>query len=121
MENVSPKSVAATTHQSKKESSIMPIKTEIYVRKPFEVEAVQVTKENQAEVALWCEGVIEGDEVAKNFIKVDVPLARYIRQTQAYVGDWVLKTTTGFRVYTSHAFVKAFEVESEQVLLPFTD
>lgn len=87
------------------------MKTRKFSRKPFDVEAVQVTEENFREVAEWCEGEIrsqerKGEEV--EFIKVKVYLAAFDRQTKAYVGDWVLKTETGFKVYTQSAFDKTF-------------
>lgn len=83
-----------------------------YIRKSFAVEAVRVDKDNMDEVSEWCEGHIDKDKSARLFIKIDVSMARYGRQTQAYVGDWVLRMGTGFRVYTHSAFEKSFDVES---------
>jgi hypothetical protein len=37
----------------------MTLATTKYVRKPFEVEAVQVTEENLEEVAQWCHGELQ--------------------------------------------------------------
>jgi hypothetical protein len=85
--------------------------TETYVRKPFEVEAAQVTADNLEEVAQWCQGTLmtEGpDENPRRFIKVQVARALNERQTKAYPGDWVLYAGTGFKVYTDKAFKKTF-------------
>lgn len=81
------------------------------VRKPFEVEAVEVTEENLTDVAKWCSGdvVAEGNERQRLFIKVRVARALNERQTKAYPGDWVLYAGTGFKVYTAKAFHKTFE------------
>lgn len=90
----------------------MSVETTTYVRKPFEVEAVQVTEENIEAVAQWCDGKVlaEGDdENPKAFIKVRVARALNERQTKAYLGDWVLYAGTGYKVYTPKAFGKTFE------------
>ena len=83
------------------------IETTTYVRKPFEVEAVEVTEENIEEVKDWCQGYLDTDK--RLFIKVKVARALNERQTKAYSGDWVLYAGTGFKVYTAKAFHRTFE------------
>lgn len=88
------------------------MKTEQYIRKPFEVDAVQVTEENIEEVAKWCMGDIRhktgpGRGVL-NYIKVRVHRPLNARQTEAYVGDWVLYANKGYKVYTEKAFNDSF-------------
>lgn len=90
----------------KKETPNM-VETTTYVRKPFEVEAVEVTEENMEAVKDWCQGVIESDN--RKFIRVRVTRVLNERQTKAYPGDWVLYASTGFKVYTAKAFHKTFE------------
>jgi|SRR5215204_822198 len=89
-----------------------------FVRKPFAVEAVEVTEENMSEVSKWCRGRIKtapGPEgrTPEKFIKVDVKRYLTDRQTQAYVGDWVVTATEqnvrGFKVYTPKAFAQTFD------------
>lgn len=89
----------------------MSVETTSYVRKPFEVSAVQVTEENMEDVKDWCQGVVEyeGESVTRRFIRVRVARVLSERQTKAYVGDWVLYAATGFKVYTQKAFHKTFE------------
>lgn len=102
----------------------MSIKTEGYSRKPFHVSAVQITAENMEEVAAWCAGEIRTgkkvvrdddnkviDRIEVSFVKVDVHRPLNERQTKGYVGDWVLLSESGFKVYTERAFEKAFELE----------
>jgi hypothetical protein len=98
----------------------MTIKTEKYARKPFDVEAIQVTDENMIEVAKWCLGDIRntlvsnkaGDEKeTQTYIKVRVRNPLNERQTKAFKGDWVLKSGNGFKVYTENAFKKSFDKE----------
>lgn len=85
------------------------MKTEKYVRKPFDVDAVQVTAENMEEVAKWCKGKIETTEDTKlPFIRVDVPRVLTEKQTKAFVGDWVLYAGSGFKIYTNRAFKGVF-------------
>lgn len=86
------------------------ITVEVWVRKPFFVEAVPVTDDNMEIVAAWCGGrinVTKGDD--KRYIKVEVknPMSR--RQTTAFAGDWVLKSKGGFKVYKDESFKKVFE------------
>lgn len=91
------------------------MKTELYGRKSFTVEAVKVTRENMEEVAAWCGGQIQtvtenGRE--KSFIKVEVKRALNENQTQAFCGDWVLKSDSGFKKYSHRAFVQSFEKQN---------
>ncbi len=97
------------------------IETNTFVRKPFQVEGVQVTAENMANVAEWCEGRIRNLHNGDNgeghtvYIKVRVHRPLTDRQTMAFVGDWVLSAGKGFKVYTTKAFENSFEpVEPEQ-------
>jgi hypothetical protein len=80
-----------------------------YVRKPFSVEAVQVTRANIVEVAAWCNGELMHPEGQSQYIKVNVFRPMKDRQTMAYVGDWVLYAGSGYKVYTHKAFVDCFE------------
>lgn len=81
---------------------------ERYTHVPLYVNAVQVTAENMADVAAWCGGTIQTDAEKKQFIKVAAIRPLRERQTQAYVGDWVLKTDVGLKVYTTKAFTRGF-------------
>lgn len=91
------------------------MKTHKFARKPFYVDAVRVSEANIEEVATWCGGTIKVDEEAGSptlgqkyvHVKVHRPLTE--RQTQAFVGDWVLFAGTGYKVYTPKAFDKSFE------------
>lgn len=92
----------------------MTIQTRMFDRNPFSVEAVQVTPENMEEVATWCGGVLqhlpgkEEGEQGKPYVKVDTHRPHNVRQTQAFVGDWVSSSEAGFKVYTRKAFARAF-------------
>lgn len=86
----------------------MTIQTARFARKPFEVEAVQVTAENFKDVAEWCGGEIKTFP-NEEFIKIKVARVLNERQTKAFIGDWVLKAGQGFKVYTNKAFLKSFD------------
>lgn len=93
------------------------MKTQSFQRKPFQVEAIQVTEENLTQVAEWCQGTLEteGDLPGmKQLIRVKVKHPLNARQTKAYVGDWVLKAGEGFKVYNQVAFDKSFEPTTAQ-------
>lgn len=79
-----------------------------YSRKPFNVEAVQVTAENMAQVAEWCSGEVITDDTSK-YVKVSVNKPLNDRLTKAFIGDWVSKAWFGYKVYTNRAFTREFE------------
>lgn len=99
----------------------MSVATTKYVRKPLYVDAVEVTVENLYELANWCQGEVKdyGDktlakEQAENqalerYIHVRVHQPKNIRQTKAYVGDWILYTQRGYKVYNPKAFKNSFD------------
>jgi hypothetical protein len=98
---------------------------EQYTRRPVHVGAVKVTAENFFEVAEWCGGQIKPVAVqvpakASNaYILLDIPKAASQRQKEAYVGDWVIKLSTGgFQVYTAGAFHKHFVIRAERPARP---
>lgn len=85
-----------------------------FVRKPFAVEALQVTEENLEEVATWCGGKVRQDEDGQKYVKVQVKNALNARQTEARPGCWVLKSgEVSFKVYGEYAFTKSFQPETE--------
>lgn len=87
-----------------------------YIRKPFKVHAVEVTEENMIEVAQWCNGDLrktpqgKTQSLSANFIAVRVARVTSPRQSQAFVGDWVLYAGTGYKVYTPKAFAHHFDL-----------
>lgn len=109
----------------------MLIQPQKYVRKPFEVEAVEVTAENMQDVALWCGGTVldledgmRSASLSQQYIKVQVKKPLSERQTRAHIGDWVLLATTsdrdngpaGFKVYTPKAFDSSFQKQVDNML-----
>lgn len=105
----------------------MKVSTEKYVRKPLFVDAIRVTGKNFNDIAEWCQGEILSDEIpgqgtGKKYIKIRVHNPRDRRQMKAYVGDWVLYTDRGYKIYTNKAFDDAFdEVEESTKKYPYTD
>jgi len=100
----------------------MSVITTRYVKKPLHVDAVQITEKNFEEVAAWCQGKIQTDESdrstnGKRYIKVRVHNPFNPRQTQAFVGDWLLYTEMGYKIYTPKAFLASFD-EASTVLQP---
>lgn len=91
-----------------------------YVRRPFEIDAVQVTAENIEEVAKWCNGDVrnEGDN---QYVKVRVHRPMNDKQTKAFVGDWVLYAGTGYKVYTSKPFKSSFMIKEGEAAVIVAD
>jgi hypothetical protein len=92
----------------------MGIATEKYIRKPLYVDAIRVTPENFDEVVAWCQGEAQVEEIpssgtTKKYIKIRVHNPKNPRQTKAFIGDWVLYTERGYKVYTTKAFRAAFD------------
>ena len=93
----------------------MTIETKKFVRKPFYIDAVQVTEENLGAVAKWCKGDVTTVKDSKGkvtdlYVKVRVHRPLNERQTKAYIGDYVLYAGSGYKVYTSKAFMGSFEL-----------
>lgn len=93
-----------------------------FTRKPFHVQAVRVTADNMDEVAKWCGGKVIDRANPKNksqeqyYVKVNVVRPITEKQTMAFVGNYVLKTGHGFKVYTKVGLDKTFE-EVDPLLL----
>ena len=92
------------------------LSTTHFVRKPFFVDGIRVTKENMEEVASWCKGIMkETQPKEKNkrpspYIEVEVHRPANDRQKRAFIGDWVLQAENGFKVYTDAALKATFEI-----------
>ncbi len=93
------------------------VNTEKYVRKPLFVDAVQVTAENMVEISEWCQGEIKNNDGSRDLdhshnqhIHVRVHNPKNVRQTKAFVGDWLLYTERGYKVYTQKAFTNSFDL-----------
>lgn len=80
---------------------------------PRKVEGVQVTAENMGEISVWCSGKITKksgkDGEIETFIKVQTRRPLNKKQTEAYIGDWVLQWEGGFKIYTDQALAKNFQ------------
>lgn len=81
-----------------------------FQRKPFPADGVRVTRQNMAEVAEWCKGEVKQSGKKTKYIFVDAHRPMTERQTQAFVGDWILYADRGFKVYTQNAFARNFEL-----------
>lgn len=89
------------------------IQTKKYVKKPLYVQAVQITKENFEEIAEWCQGEIKNENASNpqhRYIYIQTHNPNNARQSQAIVGDWILHTDRGYKIYTPMAFEGSFEL-----------
>jgi hypothetical protein len=92
----------------------MSVTTTQYIKKPLVVDAVRVTGNNFEEIASWCQGEVKRDEIpgkgtGRKYIKVRVHNPKNPRQTKAFVGDWLLYTEMGYKIYTNKAFHESFD------------
>jgi len=96
--------------EKEEEDTLTKIGVERYARKPFYVEAACAKNEAMLELlAKWCGGELVREEGERPYVQVEVQRPQTPRQTQAFVGDWLLSSPTGFKVYTDKAFRKSFE------------
>lgn len=100
----------------------MTLETRNYSRVPFHVDAVQVTEENLEQIAEWAGGEVKtanrtirdaegkptGEKEKARYIKIETHRPLNERQTRAFIGDWVLKSDSGFKIYTAKAFSECF-------------
>lgn len=99
----------------------MGVTTKKYVKKPLYVEAVRVTRKNFRELTKWCSGKIQTEQAdstqspGAKYIKIQAHNPINNRQTKAFVGDWILKTDRGFKVYTHQTFTQSFDEEDQVV------
>lgn len=103
------------------------IKATRFIRKPFVVVGYQVTEENMEFIRAWCKGhIIEAQkDDEKTFIRVPVDRPTHQKQTQAFVGTWVIlsmnqRNEESFKVYAQDWLDKNFivlprEIEEEQL------
>lgn len=78
-----------------------------FMRKTFFVDAIRITTENFEAVASWCNAEIITDE-GETHMKLEVVRPLNERQTRAYVGDWILTSHSGFKIYNANAFSRCF-------------
>ena len=83
------------------------MKPEKYLTKQRKVEAIQVTEENMAEVAAWCNGTIYKGE--STWIAANWHRPQNQRQKEGHVGDWVVKQGGNFKVFLDAPFRFGFE------------
>lgn len=96
------------------------MQTQTFIRKPFDVNAVQVTLENAAEVAKWCKGKLGeadyklmGQTVRLACVLVPGNGPKKGKMIEALVGSWVVEHNNNFRVYRANQFEQDFIQRSE--------
>lgn len=97
----------------------------IYMRKQFPVRGRTVTEENLAEVAKWCGGQALEDD-GRHYIWVPAENARHRSQTEANIGDTILKSRRDdrrkggtrfiFKVYRPEWLEKEFDVMDPEIV-----
>lgn len=96
----------------------MGIETQRYVKKPLYVEAVRVTEQNFDELVDWAKTTTQAEVIhdgPKRHIKIFVHSPKNAKQTKAFIGDWLLKTDLGIKIYTNRAFRSSFDQVAEVV------
>lgn len=91
------------------------MKIENFTRRPFEVNAVQVTPQNAEEIAEWCGGKVgtieyklAGFKTPLNMVLVPGNGPKSGQMVEARIGSWVVERQRNFRVYRKKQFEDAF-------------
>jgi hypothetical protein len=103
------------------------LQTEKYNRRPFSVEAAQVSFENYRDVAEWCKGTVVMQKTKMLGVETEVPAVRVEGQGDnrgksfvASLGCYIVELKGSFRVYKpaqfEASFVKVEELVGETVL-----
>lgn len=93
------------------------METTEYTRKPFTVNAVQVSLENVEQIAEWCGGTVEqvktrllGTETMLPCVKIPIQSSDSKGSFfKALLGMWVVERKNTFRVYKPNQFDATFE------------
>lgn len=87
-----------------------------FARKPFEVNAVQVTPENAASIAMWCKGELGSADYKLMGVKTQLACVMVPGTGQkkgemipALIGSWVVEHNNSFRVFRQKQFDEMFE------------
>lgn len=91
----------------------MAVETQKYIKKPLYVDAVRITEDNFWDIVSWCQGEVQEHDAPgdnKKHIRVRVHNPKNQRQTKAFIGDWLLYTERGYKVYTNKAFHASFDL-----------
>jgi hypothetical protein len=83
-----------------------------FVRKPFVVEAVEITEENIEELAPFI-GVLRKKESGQVYIQVDKKLVPNI--FRVFPGFWMTRMGDNVRCYSKRIFEEQFVVNSPQI------
>ena len=82
-----------------------------FMRIPFFVTGYLVTEDNMEVIATWCKGHVFED-AHRPFVRVPVIRPTHQKQTEAYVGTWVIASMqrgqATFKVYTEEWLKKQF-------------
>lgn len=97
-----------------KEKSI-PMDMKQYFRKPFEVNAVEVTPDNAEQVAEWCGGTVALGEYKHSKYRIQLPVVKVPgtgpnkgKYVDARIGYFVVEHNRSFRVYRPKQFEETF-------------
>lgn len=91
-----------------------------FMRIPFFVQGYCVTEEDMQDIAKWCEGHVITTS-AGSFIRVPVLRPTHKKQTEAYIGDWVIVSNSHkglvYKVYTQEWLDKTFTALPDEPLV----
>lgn len=87
--------------------------TETWSRNSFDVECVQVTKENIQDVKKWCQGLIKYTSSGAPYIRLLVIPNTKSTPANAHIGDWILFVGGRFKHYRDSAFKQAYSKKSD--------
>jgi hypothetical protein len=108
-----------------REESAEMLETEKFDRRPFTVNAIQVTQDNAEAVAKWCGGVLEmidykmlGVHAKLPAIKIEGTGTETGKKFTAVLGMWIVQRKSSFRTYKHNTFKALFVKQDRGINLP---
>lgn len=88
------------------------VKATQFVRMPFVAQGFKVEEDNMEAIATWCQGNVVRENTPRPFVRVPVDRPTNQKQTQAFVGTWVLvsvfENTKTYKVYRPEWLERTF-------------
>jgi hypothetical protein len=83
---------------------------DLYVNKPFEVEARELTEDNLEEIELWCGGSIKGTKLPRKDRIIELWDHTLDMENRASIGDFVVycRELDMWKIYTKRSFHNLF-------------
>lgn len=93
-----------------------------YTRKSFHVTAVRVDIDNVDLIAAWCKGKVARSTVQDLiYIELYTDTTVQSKRSRAFLGDWIVYNSGGFKHYKERQFRRDFELRKPEKKVAYED